>query len=60
LQRYERGAILLSTNRAYKHWAEIFNYDIKLTSELLDRLLHHAETCVIEGKNFRAKDHVEI
>lgn len=58
-QRYERGAILLSTNRAYKHWAEIFNNDTTLTSALLDRLLHHAETCVIEGKSFRAKDHVE-
>jgi DNA replication protein DnaC len=59
-QRYERGAILLSTNRAYKHWAEIFNNDTTLTSALLDRLLHHADTCIIEGPSFRAKDHVEI
>jgi DNA replication protein DnaC len=59
-QRYERGAILLSTNRAFKHWAEIFNNDTTLTSALLDRLLHHAETCVLEGKSFRAKDNVDI
>lgn len=58
--RYERGAILMSTNRAFKNWGEIFNNDTTLTSALLDRLLHHAETCVIEGKSFRAKDHVEI
>ena len=58
--RYERGAILMSTNRAFKNWGEIFNNDTTLTSALLDRLLHHAEICVIEGKSFRAKDHVEI
>ena len=56
-ERYERGSILMSTNRAYKHWPEIFNNDNTLTSALLDRVLHHAETCVVEGKSFRAKDH---
>jgi len=58
-ERYERGAIVLSTNRAFKHWPDIFNHDAVLTSALLDRLLHHAEICVIEGKSFRAKDHVD-
>jgi DNA replication protein DnaC len=57
-ERYERGAILMSTNRAYKHWPEIFNNDTTLTSALLDRLLHHADTCVVEGKSYRAKDHI--
>jgi DNA replication protein DnaC len=56
-ERYERGSILMSTNRAYKHWPEIFNNDNTLTSALLDRVLHHAETCVVEGKSYRAKDH---
>jgi DNA replication protein DnaC len=56
--RYERGAILMSTNRAFKNWPEIFNNDTTLTSALLDRLLHHAETCVVEGKSYRAKDHI--
>lgn len=57
-ERYERGAILMSTNRAFKNWPEIFNNDTTLTSALLDRLLHHADTCVVEGKSYRAKDHV--
>ena len=56
-ERYERGSILMSTNRAYKHWPEIFNNDNTLTAALLDRVLHHAETCIVEGKSFRAKDH---
>jgi len=58
-QRYERGAIVLTTNRAYKHWSEIFNNDSTLTSALLDRLLHHAETVLIEGKSYRMKDQIE-
>lgn len=57
-ERYERGAILMSTNRAFKNWPEIFNNDTTLTSALLDRLLHHADTCVMEGKSYRAKDHL--
>jgi len=57
-ERYERGAILMSTNRAFKNWPEIFNNDTTLTSALLDRLLHHADTCVLEGKSYRAKDHI--
>ena len=57
--RYERGAIVITSNRAYKHWPEIFNNDSTLTSALLDRLLHHANTVIIEGKSFRMKDQIE-
>jgi DNA replication protein DnaC len=58
-RRYERGAILITSNRVFKKWAEIFNNDATLTSALLDRLLHHAETVIIEGKSYRMKDQVE-
>jgi DNA replication protein DnaC len=58
-QRYERGPILITTNRTYKTWPEIFNNDSTLTSALLDRLLHHAETVVIEGKSFRTNEQNE-
>jgi len=58
--RYEHGATLLTTNRVYKQWASIFNNDSVLTSALLDRLLHHAETVRIEGKSYRSKDQIEI
>ena len=58
--RYERGATLITTNRVYKQWASIFDNDAVLTSALLDRLLHHAETVRIEGKSYRSKDQVEI
>jgi DNA replication protein DnaC len=58
-QRYETGSTLLTTNEVYKHWARIFNNDATLTSAVLDRLLHHAETVIIEGKSYRMKDQVE-
>jgi DNA replication protein DnaC len=57
--RYEQGALVITSNRAYKDWPEIFNNDSTLTSAILDRLLHHAETLLIEGKSYRMKDHIE-
>ena len=58
-QRYERASTIITTNRVFKKWAEIFNNDSTLTSAVLDRLLHHAETVTIEGRSFRMKDKVE-
>jgi DNA replication protein DnaC len=55
-QRYEQGPLVITSNRAFKDWPEIFNNDSTLTSAILDRLLHHAETVIIEGKSFRMKD----
>jgi len=55
-QRYERGPTVFTTNRAFKQWPEIFNNDSSLTSALLDRLLHHAESVVIEGRGYRMCD----
>jgi DNA replication protein DnaC len=58
-QRYEQGAIVLTTNKAFKTWPAIFNNDSVVTSAILDRLLHHAETVPIEGKSYRMKDRIE-
>jgi len=58
-QRYERGSIIINSNRPYKKWHEIFNNDATMTSAALDRLLHHAETVQIEGKSFRMKDQIQ-
>ena len=58
-QRYERGSTVITTNRAFKQWPEVFNNDSTLTSALLDRLLHHAESVVIEGRSYRMRDQLE-
>lgn len=56
--RYQRGSILLTTNKPFKQWATIFNNDNTLASAVLDRLLHHAQIIVIEGPSYRMKDQV--
>lgn len=58
-QRYECGSMILTTNKPFKNWAAIFNNDATLASAVLDRLLHHAETVLIEGKSFRMKDQID-
>src|SRR3990172_6239206 len=57
--RYEKGSLIVTTNRVFRDWPEIFNNDSTLTSALLDRLLHHTETVVIEGDSYRMKDIIE-
>jgi len=54
--RYEKGSTVITTNQTYKNWARIFNNDATITSAVLDRLLHHAETVLLEGKSYRMKD----
>ena len=59
-QRYERAPMVITTNRVYKHWAPIFNNDSTLTSAILDRLLHHVDTVIIEGKSFRTNGEIDV
>jgi DNA replication protein DnaC len=57
--RYERGSIVLTTNKAFKQWPTIFNGDSTITSAVLDRLLHHGQVVVLEGSSYRMKDRLE-
>lgn len=57
--RYEKASTVITTNQLYKHWARIFNNDATITSAVLDRLLHHAETVLIEGRSYRTKDQID-
>lgn len=54
--RYERGSIILTSNRQFNQWPVIFDNDNTITSAILDRLLHHCEVVVIEGTSFRMKE----
>ena len=58
-QRYERGSIVLTTNKPFKQWPSIFNNDSTITAAVLDRLLHHAETILLEGISYRMKDQIQ-
>jgi DNA replication protein DnaC len=54
--RYETGSIILTTNRPPNEWDKIFNNDATLAAALADRVLHHCEVVVIEGKSYRMKN----
>ena len=58
-RRYEQSSTVLTTNKPYKQWPSVFNNDATLASAVLDRILHHAETVVIEGPSYRMKDRIE-
>ena len=51
---------MLTTNKPFKQWANIFNNDSTIASALLERLLHYSETNLIEGISFRMKDQTRL
>ena len=53
-ERYERGSLIITSNRAFEEWAEVFANDL-LASAALDRLTHHAHTLVIRGESYRQR-----
>jgi DNA replication protein DnaC len=53
-ERYERGSIMVTSNRAPAEWPDLFR-DPLLASAGLDRLLHRAEVVIIRGTSFRAQ-----
>ncbi|KIP17327.1 phoH-like family protein [Burkholderia sp. MSHR3999] len=55
-KRYERGAIVLTSNLPFTQWASAFADDQTLTAAMLDRLLHHAHIVQISGESHRLKD----
>jgi len=54
-ERYEHGSLIITSNRAFEEWAEIFNNDL-LASAALDRLTHHAHTLIIRGDSYRQRN----
>jgi DNA replication protein DnaC len=54
-ERYERKAIILTSNRAFEEWPEVFGNGL-LASAALDRLTHHCHTLVIRGQSYRQRE----
>ena len=54
-RRYERKPVILTTNRSFKEWNEVFPNATSIAT-LLDRLLHHADVTVIEGESYRVRE----
>jgi len=57
--RYERGAMILTSNRGFSEWGEVFGDPVVATA-LLDRLLHHAVVVQIEGSSYRMRQHAAL
>jgi DNA replication protein DnaC len=53
-RRYEKGSILLTTNKSVGQWSSVFGDDMTAAA-VLDRLLHHSHTMVIQGESYRLK-----
>jgi DNA replication protein DnaC len=57
-RRYERGSIILTSNKSFGEMGQVFGDEV-LASAILDRLLHHAEVISIDGPSYRLKDRMK-
>lgn len=57
--RYEKGAMILTSNRGFAEWGDVFGDPVVATA-LLDRLLHHAVVVQIEGASYRLRGHTDL
>lgn len=55
VRRYERSSLIVTSNKSFLDWGEVFN-DHVLATAILDRLLHHATTLNIKGESYRLKE----
>jgi len=54
-KRYEKGSVIITTNKPFEDWGEIFS-DNTLASAILDRIVHYSTIIKINGQSYRAKD----
>jgi DNA replication protein DnaC len=54
-KRYETGSTIITSNKSFSEWGQIFSDDV-LATAILDRLLHHCEVISINGSSYRLKD----
>ena len=55
VRRYERASLIVTSNKGFVDWGEVFN-DQVLATAILDRLLHHATTLNVKGESYRLKE----
>ena len=54
-RRYERGSLLITSNRSVGEWGEVFG-DAVVATAILDRLLHHSHVLTITGESYRLRE----
>ncbi len=53
--RYERASLIVTSNKAFGRWGEVFGDDV-VAAAMIDRLVHHAEVITLKGDSYRLKD----
>ena len=54
-RRYERASLIVTSNKAFSAWGEIFGDEITAAA-MIDRLVHHADILALKGDSYRLKD----
>jgi len=54
-KRYEKGSVIITTNKSFEEWGDIFADNI-LASAIIDRVVHHSTVIKVNGKSYRTKD----
>jgi DNA replication protein DnaC len=57
-KRYEKGSIILTSNKTFSEWGQVFGDEV-LATAILDRLLHHCEVVAINGPSYRLKNRLK-
>lgn len=58
-RRYERASTVLTSNKGFEEWGEIFGDEV-MAAALIDRLLHHCHLVNIRGNSYRMREHLEL
>ena len=58
-RRYERGTMIITSNKNFTEWGQVLGDDV-LATAILDRLLHHADVITINGPSYRLKDRLNL
>ena len=53
--RYERASLIVTTNKPFGRWGEVFGDDV-VAAAMIDRLVHHAEVVALKGDSYRLKN----
>ena len=58
-RRYEHAATVLTSNKGFEDWGEVFGDDV-MASALIDRLVHHCHIVNIRGNSYRMRQHTDL
>ena len=54
-RRYEKGSVIITSNKTFSEWGQVFTNEV-LATAILDRFLHHCDVITINGPSWRMKN----